>query len=89
MLVNSHPTHTFRISLYLSNSKNLEPSRGSLDTIDCIPPGHQQILNVLSLNQSPDGYSYTAKYVFEYLQSNEQQLISPPLDEFHQALSIS
>ena len=92
MLVNTHPTQTFRVSLYLSNNiSNLVSSRGSYDTIDCVPPNHQQILNVLSLQQiSNKGYSYSAKYVYEYVTEEETENIFsiPPLDDFHQPLEI-
>jgi hypothetical protein len=44
------------VSLDLSESFNLLPSRGCLNTIDVIPPGHEQLLQALSLGGAEDGW---------------------------------
>jgi len=89
MVVNSHPTKTFRISLALAKSTNLLASRGSLDTVDTILPGHQQILNVLSIRQGCTGYSYSLKYSYQYLPDTFRgEVHQPASTSFHASLPI-
>ena len=89
LLVNSHPTQTFWISLTLAKSANLLASRGSLTTVDQVPPGHQQILNVLSVKQGCSGYSYSLKYSYQYLKDPAApEIHTPKINQFHAALPI-
>jgi len=89
-VVNSHPTQTFEISLTINKSVNLLPSRGSMVTMDHIPPLHQQILNVLSITLGSNGFSYALKYSYQYHEGEpELQIHVPGISKFHEPTPIT